>query len=74
MTGNACISYFFHYCDKMLDKSNLRKVSFLLALSLREYSPVWQERAVAETRGGGSHCSHSQNTEITFSILFSLGS
>lgn len=49
MTGKACVSYFFHYCDKMLDRSNLRKVSFLLSLSLRRSSPMWQESAMTET-------------------------
>ena len=43
-TAYICVSYFSLFCDKILDKRNLRKGGFMLAHSLKIQSidPSWR--------------------------------
>lgn len=60
----CCVSSFSHHCDEIVGKNRLRAEEFILACSLRGYSPSWwggiAARGLAAVVVGacGLACSH----------------
>lgn len=71
--SSLCISYFFHCCDKIVDKSNLRKEGFILALNIKGYYTLsWQCKYEVAGNIVSTHSQEAENNGYRYSASFGL--